>query len=144
MNKTTFLSLAFLVLISCEREESVNTITMIPDGTYKGTFQRELVWSASRTANIELIFTSNQWSGSSDIEKYPAFCHGTYSINKDTIIFVNQCFWTAEFDWSLMLAGKYVLKPSGNTIEFSRDYRSSTSDTFIDRFRIENSNINVK
>ena len=134
MNKTTFLILTFLFLISCENEESI--YKMIPDGTYKGTFQRESVWSSSDTANITLTFSSNQWSGSGDREKYPALCHGTYSINGDTIIFGNECAWTAEFDWSLILAGKYALKQSGNTIEFSRDYRSSTSDTYIDKFRI--------
>jgi len=134
MNKTIFLILALLILISCKKEES--TDNRIPDGTYKGTFQRELVRSSGNTANITLTFASNQWSGSSDIEKYPALCHGTYSINRDTIVFGNECAWTAEFDWSLILAGKYALKQSGNTIEFSRDYRSSTSDTYIDKFQV--------
>jgi hypothetical protein len=138
MNKITFLILTFLILIGCENEESIGE--MIPDGTYKGTFQREIVWSSSDAANITLTFSSNQWSGFGEREKYPALCHGTYSINGDTIIFRNECFWTAEFDWSLMLAGKYVLKQSGNTVEFSRDYRSSTSDTYIDRFRIVKQN----
>ena len=135
MNKTTFLILSLLILINCKKEESISE--MIPDGTYKGTFQREIVWSSgSNISNITLTFSSDQWSGTSDKEKYPALCHGTYSINRDTIIFENECAWTAEFDWSLILAGKYILKQSGNTFEFSRDYRSSTSDTYIDKFRI--------
>lgn len=133
--KPTFLILTFLFLISCENEESNNR--MIPDGTYKGTFQREIVWSSSDTANITLSFSSDQWSGSGDREKYPALCHGTYSINGDTIIFVNDCAWTAEFDWSLILAGKYAFRQSGNTIEFTRDYRSSASGTIIDKFQFE-------
>lgn len=134
MTKTIFLTLALLILISCEKEGSIDN--RIPDGTYKGTFRREMVWSSSNTANITLTFSSNQWSGSSDIEKYPALCHGTYSINRDTIVFGNECAWTAEFDWSLILTGKYVLKQSENTIEFTRDYRSSTSDTYIDKFQV--------
>jgi hypothetical protein len=68
--------------------------------------------------------------------KYPALCRGTYAIIGDAIIFENECAWTAEFDWSLILSGKYVLKVKGNTIEFFRDYRSATSDTYIDKFRI--------
>ena len=138
MNKTTFLITAILFLISCKKEDSINQI--IIDGTYKGTFQREIVLSSSAPANITLVFSSNQWSGSGDSAKYPALCHGTYTISSDTIIFVNECDWTAEFDWSLILAGKYALKQSGNTIEFTRDYRSSTSDTSIDKFRIVKQN----
>ena len=138
MNKTTFLITAILFLISCKKDNSINQI--ITDGTYKGTFQREIVWSSSAPANITLVFSANQWSGSGDRAKYPALCHGTYTINNDTIIFGNECAWTAEFDWSLILSGKYALKQSGNTIEFTRDYRSSTSDTSIDKFRIVKQN----
>lgn len=108
----------------------------MPDGVYIGTFQRDLVWSDSDTANIIMTFSSNQWSGSSDMVKYSALCHGTYLIVGDTIIFENECAWTTEFDWSLILSGKYVLKESGNTIEFSRDYRTSTADTYIDKYKI--------
>ena len=138
MNKTTFLILAFLFLISCKNEESINKT--ISEGTYKGTFQRENVWLPSTPTNITLTFSSNQWTGSGDREKYPALCHGTYSISGDSIIFENECAWTAEFDWSLILSGKYALKQSENIIEFSRDYRSSTSDTYLDKFRIVKQN----
>lgn len=135
MKRTILLILSLIFLISCDKDEQTNR--KIPDGVYIGTFQRELVWSDSDTANIILTFTSNQWSGSSDIVKYPALCHGTYLIVRDTIIFENECAWTTEFDWSLILGGKYVLKETGNnTIEFSRDYRSATADTYIDKYKI--------
>jgi len=121
--------------MSCDKDEQ--TDRKLPDGVYKGTFHRELVWSDSDTANITMTITSNQWSGTSDIEKYPALCNGTYSIVEDTIIFENECVWTADFAWSLILAGKYVLKETGNnTIEFSRDYRSATADTYVDKYKI--------
>lgn len=123
-----------MFLISCENEESTNQ--MIPDGTYTGTFQREFVGALNDTANITLSFVSDQWSGSGDRMKYPALCHGTYSIDGDTIIFVNDCAWTAEFDWSLILAGKYTLKQSGNTIEFTKDYHPLSSGTFTDKFQV--------
>lgn len=135
MKRTILLILGLIFLISCDKDEQTNR--KIPDGVYIGTFQRELVWSDSDTANIILTFTSNQWSGSSDIVKYPALCHGTYLIVRDTIIFENECAWTTEFDWSLILDGKYVLKETrNNTIEFSRDYRSATADTYIDKYKI--------
>ncbi|HEY4785544.1 MAG TPA: hypothetical protein VIH57_05825, partial [Bacteroidales bacterium] len=121
-------------LINCNKEGQ-NT-TKIPDGVYAGTFQRELVWSDSDTAKITMTFSSGTWSGSSDKPKYPALCKGTYTIVGDTILFENECAWTAEFDWSLILSGKYVLKTDGNKVEFYKDYRSATSDTYIDKYKI--------
>ncbi|HSM48170.1 MAG TPA: hypothetical protein VK872_10180 [Draconibacterium sp.] len=108
----------------------------IPDGTYTGTFQRELVWSKSDTAQVTLTFSSNNWYGESDKVKYPALCNGTYSIDGNKINFNSGCAWSAEFDWSLILSGEYTLTITGNTIEFSRDYRSATSDTYVDKYKL--------
>jgi len=111
MKRTILLILSLIFLISCDKDEQ--TDRKLPYGVYIGTFQRELVWSDSDTANITMTITSNQWSGTSDIEKYPALCNGTYSIVGDTIIFENECVWTADFAWNLILVGKYVLKETG-------------------------------
>ena len=138
MNKIVFLILPLLIFISCKKEEIRDK--KLPDGTYEGTFQREPVWSNGDTANITLTFSSTHWSGSGEREKYPALCHGTYSIIGDTITFENECVWTAEFDWSLILSGKYHLTETGDAIEFSRDYRSATSDTYVDKYRLQRQN----
>jgi hypothetical protein len=132
MNKALILICTIVLFISCEKEEEIQK--KILDGTYIGTFQRQIVWNKSDTANITLTFSGEQWSGSSNFEKYPALCHGTYSIDGDTIIFVNNCVWTTDFDWSLILSGKYLLTTTQKTIEFSKDYRSATTDTFIDKY----------
>jgi hypothetical protein len=134
----TILLFAMLLtcLVACKKE--TQNYTTVPDGTYVGTFKRELVWADNDTANIKITFSSNTWTGYSDKNNYPALCKGTYTIVGDTIIFENQCEWTAEFDWSLILTGKYVIKTKGSTIEFYRDYRSGTSDTYVDRYKIKN------
>jgi hypothetical protein len=138
MNKITYLVMIVCVMVGCSKDEHLTV--KINDGTYIGTFQREPVWSSSKTANITMIFSSNHWSGSTDIVKYPALCHGMYSIVGDSIVFENECAWTAEFDWSLILSGKYLIKESGDTIELSRDYRSATTDTWIDKYKIKRQN----
>ena len=138
MRPTIYSILLLLILFSCENEELSEK--QIPDGTYSGTFQRQFVASNSNIANITLTFLGNQWSGSSDIEKYPALCRGTYSIKGDTIIFENECVWTAEFDWTLILAGKYVWKKTSQTFEFSKDYRFATKDTYIDKYKLTKKN----
>jgi len=136
--KNLILIASLIILIACDSDEQIDR--KLPNGVYVGTFQREYVWADSDTANITITINSNEWSGNSDIEKYPALCHGTYSIIGDTIIFQNECVWTADFDWSLILDGKYILEGTGNLIEFSYDDRSATSDTYIDIFKLEKQN----
>ncbi|GAA0878613.1 hypothetical protein GCM10009119_15810 [Algoriphagus jejuensis] len=108
----------------------------IPIGTYEGTFQRDWVWGEDSIANITLTFEGNRWSGTSNIAKYPALCRGNYSIEGDKITFQNECPWTADFDWTLVLSGEYDLTKSDKTLEFSHDTRSATSDTYIDQYRL--------
>lgn len=69
------------------------------DGQYSGTFQR-----GGNSSNVELRLESANFSGESDTVKFPAICNGNYSISDRTIKFENQCPWTAEFDWSLILS----------------------------------------
>jgi hypothetical protein len=126
-------SLFSIILISCKKNDEP---TYLENGNYTGTFQRELVWGESDTANIIMTFSSNTWSGSSDKVKYPALCNGTYRIEGDSIVFENLCVWTAEFDASLILSGKYKLIRNGNAIEFNKDYRSATADTYIDIYKL--------
>jgi len=136
MKRFTIFFLSLFILNSCEKEEQIEIDKKLLDGIYVGTFQREYVWIDSDTANITITFSSNKWSGSSDIDKYPALCSGTYSICGDTIVFENECVWTTEFDWSLILSGKNVYEESKNTIEFHRDYRGPSTDTYIDRYKL--------
>jgi len=123
---------SLVFICGCKKEEE--TTNRIIEGHYKGTFQRELVWEELETANVTFTFESNEWSGSSDNYKYPALSHGTYSIIGDTIIFNNGGFWTTEFDWSLILSGKYSLIVDGDRVEFKRDYRFASSGAYIDRY----------
>lgn len=134
MKKYLLFIICFTSLIGCKKEE--DNLTKFQNGVYVGTFQREFVWAATDTAKITMTFSSGTWSGSSNKVKYPALCNGTYSIVGDTIIFENECAWSAEFDWSLILSGKYLLKTQGDSIEFYRDYHSESSDTYIDIYKM--------
>lgn len=126
--------LSLFILNSCEKEEQIDN--SLPYGIYVGTFQREQDLFDTDIANITITFSYNQWNGSSDIGQYPGLCSGTYSIVGNIILFVNECFWTGEFDWSLILSGKYVLEETKNTIEFYRDFRDPSTGACTDRYKI--------
>ncbi len=125
----SILILTALVCTSCESDEQINF--RLASGTYKGTFSRSspnAKWAAS---NVTLIINDNQFSGSSDVPKYPAIGEGTYSIrNADTIEFSSACVWTAEFDWSFILNGKYKISKVVNEIVITRSYKNETFDTY--------------
>jgi hypothetical protein len=133
MKKLLFtLLIAIAVITSCENSQN----EQIPDGVYTGTFQRQLAFGGGDTANIVLTFSSNTWTGQSDIPKYPALCQGTYTIDNQQIMFTNDCIWTAEFDGTLILGGEYTLSLNGNRLGFLRDDRGPSRDTYIDIYKL--------
>jgi hypothetical protein len=119
---------------SCESPDSYPD--KIPDGTYTGTFQRQLVTGNGEIANVSITFCSNTWSGQSDKSEYPALCNGTYKIEKQKIIFVNDCVWTAEFDWSLILGGEYNYVLEGAQLKITRYYQRQLFTDFTDTYTL--------
>jgi len=90
-----FLSIAF----ACSNND--DTLPSIK-GQYSGTFERNGIIS-----NVSLAFTNGTYIGESEIVKFPAICNGTYSISSSSIVFRNQCIWTADFDWTLILGEQW-------------------------------------
>lgn len=117
---------------SCEKSHN----DKIPDGVYIGTFQRQLAFGGGDIAQITISFSSNTYSGVSDKPRYPAFCDGTYNIEKQKIIFVNACVWTADFDWSLILSGEYNFTLIGKLLVITRSFLGSSTDTWIDKYTL--------
>lgn len=131
--RSLIISFIFILAISSCNEEDGELESRFEEGTYKGTFIRNWPSGQSNTANITMTFEDNRWSGSSNIPKFPALCRGTYSINGNKITFQNECPWTAEFDWSLILSGEFTLEKSGKELEFSNYNRSAT---FTDHYKL--------
>ncbi|MBS4070777.1 MAG: hypothetical protein KGZ90_05585 [Algoriphagus sp.] len=127
------ISFIIALLFSSCNEEDGQLENRFEEGTYRGTFIRNWPSGQSNTATITMTFEDNKWSGSSNIPKFPALCRGTYSITGNKITFQNECPWTAEFDWSLILSGEFTLEKSGKELEFSNYNRSAT---FTDHYKL--------
>jgi hypothetical protein len=134
--KKIFSALCSVILIISACESDHNYPVKIPDGIYTGTFQRQLAFGGGDTSHVSITFSSNTWAGQSDRIHYPALCHGTYTIDKQKIIFTNECPWTAEFDGSLILGGEYNFTLNGTQLDFTRDYHNPTNDTYIDVYKL--------
>lgn len=111
----------------CESDGDVR----LPEGKYNGYFSRSSVDQDGTPSEITLLFSGNTFQGSSATSKYPAICQGTYSIKGDKITFTNSCPWTADFDWTLILGGEYVINVDGNQVKFFRDYDGKQSDSYL-------------
>ena len=109
---------------TCANTEGCHCFTHLPN------------FGASPPAIYRDSFSSNTYSGVSDKPRYPAFCDGTYNIEKQKIIFVNACVWTADFDWSLILSGEYNFTLIGKLLVITRSFLGSSTDTWIDKYTL--------
>ncbi len=114
-------------IISCKKSTSNSTIS---DGTYKGTFQRQ-VSGTGNISKVSLVFSAGNWVGQSETPKYPALCSGTFQTNvASEITFFESCIWTADFDWTLILDQKFSLQVFGNDYVLTKDYGNGTKDIY--------------
>lgn len=101
---------------SCKKNKlPVNNLS----GVYTGTFQRSIL---NKISNVTLTLSSDNFEGQSEYIHYPDVCNGTFSIVKDTVLFTNGCFYTADFDWSYILSGKYSISTFGDSLIMTRGY----------------------
>lgn len=118
----------------CEKSKNINT--GIPEGTYFGTFQRVTVSGDAMVSNVTISIGEGKWSGQTDIEKYPALCRGSYEIKNDKVIFTNECAWTADFDWSLILSGEYDYSFIDSILTIIKNYDNQATGLIKDIYTL--------
>ncbi len=128
--KYLVLAMALISLATACRKDSDNQPGNAK-GTYKGTFKRYHL-DGSQTANVTLVLDYPNYSGSSDIPKYPAIGQGTYYADDEANLhFSNQSIFTADFDWSLILNGNYFeVNSNGDSLEFAKSYPNGWVDVY--------------
>ena len=111
------LSVFSLIVFSCNKSND-NDEPESPgiEGNYTGRFERN-----GNISNVTLRLQNNQFNGTSDIVNFPAIANGNYQISNDTISFENQGVWDANFDWSLILYGKWHYTFDNGTLTMTKD-----------------------
>jgi len=130
------LVIVIIILTSIGCESKHNAPDNIPDGIYTGTFQRQQAFGGGEIAQVTITFSSNTWTGQSNMQKYPALCHGTYKLDNQKITFANDCAWTAEFDWSLILSGEFDFHLNNNQLTIIRSFLGPSTDTWSDNYTL--------
>lgn len=116
------LYLTFLVLISfafnsCSDDDNSNQNL---NGAYIGTFTVEYLDGQTFTNPVTVTFTGeNNYNSSGNSDYFPAGGSGTYERKNAAISFSDIDYWTANFDWNLILGGEYEYSINGNNLTMS-------------------------
>ena len=123
---TRFALVMILVeLLSCS-DKKISKRTIIQDGTYMGQFVRSSPLARYAAANVTLKIAGDRFSGKSDKPNYPAICEGTFKVSRNSIEFLDECSWTANFDWTYILKGTFDLNFNDGKLEMTRTIGDNT------------------
>ena len=137
MKAKSIIFLGLLLILSCDKGD-IKLVGSL-EGTYKGIFFRSSPEVKYQTSNVILVFDAHKFEGSGNITKYPAICHGTYTLIGQEIEFTNLCPWTAEFDWSLILSGKFKIEINGDELVMTRSFGN-----IVDTYKIQKQQLNIE
>ncbi len=116
MKKISFLLCVLIVSLlffGCKKD----TVELI-DGKYTGVFT--VTYSSGIKQNpVTLEFKNGRYVCSGNPDRIPAGGSGTYSVNSGKITFSEENFWTADFDWNLILNGQYNYSFDGKVLILS-------------------------
>ena len=97
------------------------------EGVYTGTFTLRYCsdvpewWYWNYTSGETTLELKNgKFTCTGNPNRIPAGGSGNYSINNNKIIFEDVNYWTANFDWNLILNGEYDYTFDGNNLKFSK------------------------
>lgn len=119
-----------MATLSCQTTDETQVGPL--NGTYTGIFYRTSSGATHEISNVTLILEGNRFEGTSSIVKYPAICRGTFILGDNVIEFENGCAWTAEFDWSYILSGKFRATQEGDEVVMTKTYSG-----FYDTYRLK-------
>lgn len=120
MGKTIIIRFGFALMVllsACTDKDKPAEVTL--QGSYSGMFTVEYNDGDVRSNPVTINFDENKYVCSSGSNYTPAGGSGTFVIEGSKITFQDENFWTANFDWNLILSGEYNLSFAGGEIEIS-------------------------
>lgn len=92
------------------------------EGTYTGQFYYiSPEDTIKRTGPASVSFTHRSYTSQGNPDKIPAGGSGPFEILGDDLLdFKDQNVWTANFDWGLILNGKYKYRFRGDSLILTR------------------------
>ena len=119
------LALSFFLLTSCSDDD-----TILPDKVYNGIFYRTSPFSRWDSSDVTLELSGDKFAGITSIERYPAICSGTFTRKDNTIVFSNECVFTADFDWTFILDGTYEISENNGHLYLTQEVSANVFNVF--------------
>lgn len=110
------INIFLIIFLSGCNKDDINLI----EGTYKGTFTVTYN-SGTQTGQTTLKLMNGKFYCSGNSNRIPAGGSGTYTFDNGKITFSDENFWTADFDWNLILNGQYDYTFDGKKLKISAD-----------------------
>lgn len=102
--------MSLLVVLGCNDDET-SAVPPVLEGNYEGTFERD-----DMRSDVTLTLENGEFSGSSNKDRFPAICNGTYTQEDGRATFSDVCVWTADFDWTLILSGEWDVQANADAL----------------------------
>ena len=115
-----------LCAFSCEDSDNVT----MEEGTYKGQFYRADPVADYPAANVTITFSNGRFEGTSSTPKAPGICKGTYTVNGDVATFKDECYWTADFDWTFILSGDFRVRATRDSLIMTASWGGDIKDVY--------------
>jgi hypothetical protein len=128
--KLTLLSLAVFGILGCQCDDDLSKNPMV--GTYTGIFTANYS-SGEQSGEVTLKLQEGRYTCIGNPDRIPAGGRGTYTVEEDKIIFIDENVWTADFDWNLILNGEYDYTFDGHKLIIWKD----TNDQSTYRYELE-------
>ena len=118
MFKKAAIAALFFALAGCSDKLNLSTL----NGTYTGKFYYSPPADTTLTvAEASVSFSDNTYSSQGNTNYIPAGGAGTLEILEDNLInFKDKNIWTANFDWGLILNGKYKYELKSDSLILTR------------------------
>ena len=107
MKRLIYLSLLAVVFSACEKDENLKLL----DGTYSGTF-RTVINNKEQKSEFEVTLDNRRF-----VTTKGGAGHGPFEVGENgQIKFVDELFYTANFDWNTILTGDYSYQIKGDSL----------------------------
>lgn len=120
--KVFCLLLIILSFFSC-KDESVGPLV---DGEYSGKFYYGSMFGGMQEAGASVKISNGRYESVGNSNRVPAGGSGILSVvDKTTFAFSDENVWTADFDWNLILNGKYSFEVKGDSLFLDKKFEGN-------------------
>ena len=126
MKNFLLLSLLTIFCFSCsddepEEDQTLPTNELELKGSYSGIFTVNYYNGNTISNEVTINFFEDAYSSTTGPDRIPAGGQGIYTISDDEITFQDSLYYTADFDWNLILAGAYEISHTETEIIIQKD-----------------------